>query len=298
MQAIQGHRSRVDGETPDRLFGQARHFQVAVSRQCERSWDRRRRHDQDVDAISFFGQRQPLMDAEAMLFIDDRDHEVLEFDSCLKQCMGPDKNIDVAGGEPVELLLSRFALVPAGENFHADTRAFGQRLQGGQMLPGENFGGRHHRCLTAALDGAQHREQGDDCLAAAHIALQQAQHGAGRGQIATDFAKRRRLRVGKRKRQGFQDRAGQHAIALQAAALRPFLARAHDRKRQLVCQQFIVGESRAGRRLRIKRRRIFRCMRCGQRGLPVRPFLSFAVRRIEPFGKIGDILQRLCDRAR
>ena len=44
------------------------------------------------------------------------------------------------------------------------------------MLFGERLGGRHQRGLSAMLDGAQHRLQRDDGLAAADLAHQQPLH--------------------------------------------------------------------------------------------------------------------------
>ena len=44
------------------------------------------------------------------------------------------------------------------------------------MLIGQNLGRSHHTGLKAVVNGEQHRHQGDECLAAAHVALQQPVH--------------------------------------------------------------------------------------------------------------------------
>ena len=52
------------------------------------------------------------------------------------------------------------------------------------MLLGENFGGRHERRLVAVFDRLQRRQRRDHGLAAADVALQQALHRVGLGQVA------------------------------------------------------------------------------------------------------------------
>jgi hypothetical protein len=56
-----------------------------------------------------------------------------------------------------------------------------------KVLLGQDFGGRHQRALPAGIDGnggGQRRHHG---FAGAHIALQQAVHGHGAGQVAGDL---------------------------------------------------------------------------------------------------------------
>ena len=56
------------------------HGEVAVDGERERPRDRRRRHVQHVRRAPL-GQRRPLLDAEAVLLVDDRDREVGELDA-------------------------------------------------------------------------------------------------------------------------------------------------------------------------------------------------------------------------
>ena len=53
------------------------------------------------------------------------------------------------------------------------------------MLRGEDLRGRHQRGLVAVFDGHEHGLQGDDGLAGADVALQQAAHGLGWRMSAT-----------------------------------------------------------------------------------------------------------------
>ncbi len=56
------------------------------------------------------------------------------------------------------------------------------------MLLGEDFGRRHERGLVAGLDRLQRGERGDDRLAAADVALQQALHRLAAREVAADLA--------------------------------------------------------------------------------------------------------------
>ncbi len=55
------------------------------------------------------------------------------------------------------------------------------------MLRRENFGGRHQRALPAGRHGLRRRQRGHDCLAAAHVALQQPVHRRGLREVGGDF---------------------------------------------------------------------------------------------------------------
>jgi hypothetical protein len=60
------------------------------------------------------------------------------------------------------------------------------------VLLGEDLGGRHQHRLAAVLGRLQHGQRGDAGLAAAHVALQQALHRMGRGEVAAISEKARR----------------------------------------------------------------------------------------------------------
>ena len=61
------------------------------------------------------------------------------------------------------------------------------------MLLGEQLGGRHDRRLIAVLHREQRREQRDDRLAAADVALQQALHAALAAHVGEDLAQHARI---------------------------------------------------------------------------------------------------------
>ena len=71
------------------------HGEVAVDGQRERARDRRRRHVQDVRRAPL-GERLALLDAEAVLLVDDRDGEVGELDVALDQRVRADRDLRLA----------------------------------------------------------------------------------------------------------------------------------------------------------------------------------------------------------
>ena len=82
-----------------------RDVEVAVDRHGRRARDRRRRHDQDVGhraAAGLVPQGGPLLDAEAVLLVDDDRAERGEVDALLDEGVGADGDVDLAGGQPGE----------------------------------------------------------------------------------------------------------------------------------------------------------------------------------------------------
>src|SRR5438270_493555 len=70
-----------------------------------------------------------------------------------------------------------------------------QAVERGQVLLGQRLGGRHERGLRTVLDGAEHRAQGDNGLAGAHLSHQQALHRFGAGEVRVDLLERLALVV-------------------------------------------------------------------------------------------------------
>ena len=69
------------------------------------------------------------------------------------------------------------------------------------VLLGQHLGRGHQGPLTTGLDGAEQGGQGDDGLTAAHIALHQAGHRLGAGQVGPDFGQYPLLGLRQRKGQ-------------------------------------------------------------------------------------------------
>ena len=69
----------------------------------------------------------------------------------------------------------------------------GEALYGLEVLARQELGRRHERRLGSSLDRGRHGEQRHHCLAAADIALQQAEHAVGAGEVRVDLARARGL---------------------------------------------------------------------------------------------------------
>ena len=74
------------------------------------------------------------------------------------------------------------------------------------MLAGEDLGRGHQRGLAAGLDGGQHGEEGDQGLAGADVALEQAVHPVGRRHVGGDLGDGAGLGAGGGIGQGGEDR--------------------------------------------------------------------------------------------
>ena len=102
VEAVERQGARLDRPPAGRLLGELRDVHVAVVGEHERARDRRRGHDQHVGGAALGGERQALVDAEAMLLVDDDQGEVAEVDALLEERVGADEEVDRAAGEAGE----------------------------------------------------------------------------------------------------------------------------------------------------------------------------------------------------
>ena len=131
--------------------------------------------------------------------------------------------------------------------------ARGVALQCRVVLAGEDLGRRHQCRLAAALDRGQHREQRDDRLAAADIALQQPHHAPRLRHVA-----RRSRRSRGAARRSAQSRAPPRPAPVKTPGaddrppLLPTAPGADQRHRELAGEDLVIGEplARRGRRRR------------------------------------------------
>ena len=93
---LQRQRHGLDRPPAGRLLCKARHVHVAEGGQHQRARDGRRGHHQHIRRIALGGDGKALVYAEAVLLVDDRQHEVAEADALLKQSMRTDDDIDFA----------------------------------------------------------------------------------------------------------------------------------------------------------------------------------------------------------
>ena len=141
-------------------------------------------------------EQQPLRHAEAVLLVDHREAELLVGDLLLEDRVGADEDVDRAVGEAHQHAVARPALLAAGEDRDAHADAVELAEQGRMMLAGEDFGRREQRRLRAGFDRGEHRQQRDQRLARADVALEQAQHRRRLRHVAADFLDHAPLRAG------------------------------------------------------------------------------------------------------
>ena len=100
-------------------------------------------------------ERRTLLDAEAVLLVDDGDREVAQLEALLDKCVGADDDV---GSE------RRLPLALAGrarEERAADAELEAEVGDREEVLLGERLGRCHERSLASGLDRTQERVQGD-----------------------------------------------------------------------------------------------------------------------------------------
>ncbi len=134
------------------------------------------------------------MHAKPMLFVDDNQRERGELHAFLEQGMSADHDGRVPLADSRQGGGARLAGLPAGEQGDGDTQGFEPTLEIQRVLVGEQFGGRHERHLPAQLHRLGGGESRHQRLAAADVALYQAQHGFRVAQVLFYLTKYARLR--------------------------------------------------------------------------------------------------------
>ena len=169
-------------------------------------------------------QRVALLDAEAVLLVDDDEAQVGEGHALRQQGVGADDDAGVTTRGLGERAAPRGGALRAGEQRDARrpvrrTELAGRRKRTEQrgeragVLLGEHLGRRQQRRLTAAVDDLQHRAQGDDGLAGADLALQQPVHRRVARQVGGQDRADLRLALRQPERQGGVEGGQQPAVA-------------------------------------------------------------------------------------
>jgi hypothetical protein len=148
---------------------------------------------------------------EAVLFVDHCQLQALEDDVVLKERVGADDDLDLAGGEPGQLLLAGRALVAAGDQHRLDPMRRQRSGDGFVVLAGEDLGRRHEGGLAAARRDVGHGAHRHHRLARADIPLNQPAHPLARGEVGANLGERPLLGAGEGERQVGADRLGQSA---------------------------------------------------------------------------------------
>jgi hypothetical protein len=234
------------------LFAKLRDIHVAEISEYQRARDRRRGEHQEIDRLALARQSETLMHAEAVLLIDHGQREIVEGDVVLKQSVRADDEIDLAGGQRRQNLRSFAPALAAGEDGEADTCGGCERRDGGKMLACQKLGRRHECRLAACFDHGRGGEQSHDRLAGANVAVQQPQHPVGLRKICDNVGDRALLRGCQRVGQRGDHSSAQKSLGGAAAARSFAHMTAQQRERELARKQFVIGQSRPGRALRLK----------------------------------------------
>ena len=143
---------------------------------------------------------RPLLDAEAVLLVDDHETEVREDDAILQQGVRPDEYVGPSRRERLENPAALLRTGGSRKYVDLHRKPLRKARDGCVVLPCEYLGRGHDAGLEAVVVGQQHRHQRHDRLAAAHVALQQAVHLAARDRVGANLLHHALLRPSERER--------------------------------------------------------------------------------------------------
>ena len=160
-------------------------------------------------------QRGSLLDAEAMLLVDDDESQVRETHALLEESVGSHNDerlcrvhraVNLAAGG-----WRRRARQQANvRGVHPQGRQ--ERPQGGGVLLRQDLGRRNERTLVTGSDHLEQRAEGDDCLARSHVSLQEPLHRHLAGQVGPDLGDGLALGVRELKRQRLPETLAQWRV--------------------------------------------------------------------------------------
>ena len=155
--------------------------------------DRRRRERQHVDLQLQLAQQLLLLDAEALLLVDDQEAEVLGADVAREQPVGADQDVDLARLEALQHLFHLRRLAQAGDPVEGEGEVGEALAEGAEVLLGEDRRRRQHHHLLAVGGGLDRRPQRHLGLAEADVAADQPVHRLLRFHVALDRLDRLQL---------------------------------------------------------------------------------------------------------
>ena len=173
--AERGH-GGLDGEAIFwRRFDHA-HIAQADERHVQRAGNGSGGHREDVDILAHFFQALFVSHAEALLFVDDEQAEILKLHVLREQAVRADDDVNFACFEFVEHFLLFFFRAEAAEHFDADGKCGEAAAESFVVLEGENGGGCEDGDLLRIGDGFEGGAHGDFRFAVADVAAEQAIH--------------------------------------------------------------------------------------------------------------------------
>ena len=243
-----GDQRGLDGFPAGRFFVEDRDVHMAVLGEAEGAGDGRGRHHEDVGLGAFRAELHPLRHAEAVLFVDDGEAEIVELHPLLEDGVGADQDLDIAPGQRREFRVALRALVAARQDLHHHPGGFGEGLKAFEVLAGKDFRGGHEDPLPVVLDRRQEGEEGDEGFSGPHVALEETVHPVGGGHVGVDVAGRKLLRARGPVRERCEDLVAEPAGARGRPPGRAAVGGAGDGQGDLVGEKLIIGEALAGGR--------------------------------------------------
>ena len=137
-----------------------------------------------------------MLDAKALLLVDDAQSQILKFHILLHQTVGTHHNIDLSAAQLLQHLLLLPWRAKARENVHLDRKALHPLAEGLVMLPGKDGGRHQHRTLFAVHHTFKGGADGNLGLSKANVPAQQTVHRGGLFHIVLDFPDAAQLVVG------------------------------------------------------------------------------------------------------
>ena len=250
----QRHEVGRDLLPPRGHVGERRDVEVAEHGHRRGARDGGRRHDERVGRApsGLLPQRLPLLDAEAVLLVDDDHAQVVEDRRVRQQRVRAHDDVDIADRQVQQYATPLLRRQGPGQQGDDDAvllpqqrglrREVAQGLrEGAEVLGCQHLRGRQHSRLRAGVDRLEHRAQGHERLAGAHIALQQPVHGHRPGELLRDLLARVLLGGRQRERERGVERgerpvraAGQGS-RVQSLVLAPALV-----EHRLECERLLV----------------------------------------------------------
>ena len=187
--------ARPDRDPARRWRPQGRDVEVRVQHLAERARDRRRRHQQDVRraARRLRLERAALLHAEPVLLVDDGQREVGERHLLLEQRVRPDHDRRLPRRDRLGRVPPALAGQRAGQQRDRQAEVLEQRGQRRVVLAGEEVRRREQGRLPPGERGGGERPRRDRRLARADVALDEAEHRDGPGEVVADLVDRRPL---------------------------------------------------------------------------------------------------------
>ena len=211
-----------------------------------------------------------------------------------------------AVGQSRQRVAAAFSLIATDDDIPRNAQLIKISADGFSVLQRQNFGRCHQNDLRAIIHRLHHRDKRHYGFAAAHIALQQAQHALGLVHIGGDIGQSFLLRTSEGEGQHLGQAGLQGTGARKTAPRRAPSLAAHQCQRELVRQQFIISQPRARRMHGRQGIGVFGLVHGAHGRVPRHPVLRRQPIRVLPFGKFGNgaqsglhrLHQRFCRNAR